>query len=323
MRTNLIKKHFINNQGTLDTFVKGIGDTETTLEIAKSKGYDLALGVKVTVDEKKLRETSPEIIEQARDAVRKLPADVFLIYDPENRGSGVSVRQIFFNHTFVQPPGLVVNADYDQNILDTQASLERAIDFCHRTEREGSLLGIASRDVPVTLATHERNSDLRIIHELFHSLTIGSCKLRAGTPPGAVTPAYREIGESTTGFSVLNLAHPQYPALSYAMATACQQTDMSGFATDYFLSITASLLGTITTGYTNAKENAFYVKRDQDEEFRGVTSMIARQTAALAKTDIAGTLRATLDNPRAAERIKEFYAAEDVELVRKLMRESF
>jgi hypothetical protein len=248
-----------------------------------------------------------------------IPLDTWILYDPVDRGPGISSQQVFFNATFTRPPSIVINSCFDQYKIDTFDALYQIIDLAYRMEMENALYATGSRDVPVLLATHKRNSDLRIIHELFHSLAIGSDRLRVPYVPKGVTPAYAAIGESTAGLDCVNTAHQAFSGYAAAMAFANGNADMSGFATNYYMTIKASQLAPTSAGYVQAYVNKFYGKRDEKEELSGVLRLIATQSSALAKTDIAPMLYDSCARDASVDRIAEFYPRDDVLQVQDIL----
>ncbi len=328
----IVGRHFINSEETFKTFQDIVRNINSAVNIYMSKvllgtrDWNIKFGLKLTVDEDKV---TPELRERIHDEMKFLPDDLWVLYDPKDRGAGTSYQQVAFNPTFFadknDEPTTLIYADFDQFVFDTEEGLEAALSLADKTEKDSYLHGIGSRNVPVVLATNERNSNLRIIHELFHSLTIGSSRLRVRNPPEGVTPAYADIGESTTGFYVFNTVPPRYLDLAAAVACASQFANMRGFATDYFTAIKAAQLGRVATGYVVSRPNKFYGKRDEAEEFEGVKRLIVGQTDELCKINIRPELYAALDPEIAGtsnvNRIAEFYPREDVELVRDLMLE--
>jgi hypothetical protein len=317
MKKYIIERHFINGEERLDEYIEGIERIKTALGISGSCGYGFEFGLKLTVDEKKLPQ---DLKEKIREETKNLPANLWLLYDPEDRGPGTSYRQVLFNPTFKN--GIVVYADLDQYVIDTKEALEQLNELIQQVEKEEVLYATGSRDVPVVLATNKRNSDLRIIHELFNSLTIGNDKLRVGERRPNVTPAYAEIGESTSGLYIMNFSHPMYPELTKSVTEAVQIANMNGFATDYYVAIKSAQLGGLGKGYVRSRENKFYIQRDEKEEFESVKRLIAGQTKELGKTDIHDTMLNSLIEKRNTEIISSFYPKEYVELVRELMKES-
>src|SRR3989344_1444999 len=192
-------------------------------------------------------------------------------------------------------------------------------ELIERVKPENSLCAIGSRNIPIKLAIYEKNSNLRIIHELFNSLTIGSKKLKVTEPKIDIlkaNPSYKEIGESTTGVYIFNTSHSKYKELmNYVNIFAL----FRGFATEYYTMIKASELGNISTGYVNFKENKFYKQVNEKQELAGIEKLIEGQTAELAKTDISNKLRDTLSKEKNAKKILEFFDKNEVQWVKDLM----
>jgi len=245
---------------------------------------------------------------------------MWLLVDPEDRGPGTSFRQVLFNPTFTDGNSLVMNLDLDQYTVNTADALCQIAELAERVEKETALYATGSRDVPVILASNQRNNELRIIHELFHSLTIGSDNLAVREVPPNITPAYAQIGESTSGFYVVNFAHARFPELTQDLVGATQVADMRGFATDYFVAIRSAQLGKLSKGYVKSTKNKFHEKKDKEKEFSGVMRLILGQTAELGKTGLKNDLLTSLTLEGNTERLSEFYSREDVELVRDTMK---
>lgn len=316
----IIARHFINGEDTLAEFAIGVDKLRIAMDISAFDTSNLGFGLKLTLDGKRI---GPDLQDRIKQQIAKLPGNLLFLLDPEDRGPGTSYKQVLFNPTFFSHnPTTLISLDLDQYIINTPESLGRIADLAERVEKEEALYATGSRDVSVILATNQRNSDLRIIHELFHSLIIGTNKLRIEDQSKKVTPAYAEIGECTTGLYVLNMSHKAFPILLSAIAQASQMANMDGFATDYYVAIRASQLARLSRGYVCSRENKFYSKKDKHQEFESVKRLISGQTAELGKTDISGLLRRTLQDPTNARRIAEFYLPEDVELVRHLMIEA-
>ncbi len=185
-------------------------------------------------------------------------------------------------------------------------------------QRDNRLYGVGSRDIPVVLGHHQTNSDLRIIHELFHSRTIGSNRLQVNPPAENATPAYNSLGESTSGCYFMNPHHAAYPEFMSQMLKATQATNMNGFATDYFTAIEASRLGGVATGYVRAITNPV-PEKDEGVEKGRICNMIRQQTSHLSFTSTGKSLLLTLNKPETIERIADFYDRDQVIFVRDLM----
>jgi len=319
MRKYVVYRHLINGTETFDEFVSSISKIKLTYEVNENLQYGLNLGLKLTFDRNKASNLEERIMKETSDLSKYL---AFLIVDAKDKGPGTSYKQILFNTTFLDAPSIVVSTDLDQFITDTEEALEKLNNLVQKVENEGAIYANGSRDVPVVLATNKRNSELRIIHELFHSLAIGSEKLKIPVKKPNTTPAYAEIGESTSGLYVINTAHSQYPTLTESVIKASQIANMKGFATDYYTAIKSSKLGRIVAGYVKSKENKFYTNKSEQEEFKSVERLIREETKELGKTDIRDSLFYTVKFGYAIDKIAQFYNYEDVMLVRSWMLES-
>jgi len=318
MRTHLIARHFVGNEATLGKLREGIASLMEADDLIKDGGYDFDLGLKLTVNEPGIPESMRTDVKESLD---NLPRGTWLLYDPVDRGPGTSSRQIAFGSSFNHEPCMVVDFDLDQYPMNTPEALGMLEELTGKMERDGLLYGIGSRNVPVVLARYKRNSDLRAIHELFHSLTIGSERLKVpGRVPEGVLPAYAQIGESISGLSVVNLSHPSYPTFCFDVANETQRIGMRGFSAEYYMALKASQLGKPATGYVQAGENVFHGEKTEQEELRIVSDKIIRgQTQDLARTDIRGNLARSLRDKRNTDRLAEFYPRDDVEYVRETM----
>ena len=318
MRKYLVPRHFINGEGTYEEYSRGIDDIARAIQISQEGDLGFEFGLKLTVDTEKV---GKELQARITDDMRRLPEGTWLLYDPKDRGPGTSYAQILFNPTFSIEPSIVISSDLDQYVINTAESLERLLELVQRVETDDALYATGSRDVPVVCATNQRNSDLRIIHELIHSSVIGSEKLRVGEERTNVTPAYAEIGESTSGLYILNASHQMYPELARSILQSSQRAKMCGFAMDYYVAIKSAQLGNIAKGYVASKENKFYAQRDEEEELESVKRLISGQTQQLGRTDIRDALATGLSDVR-IQRIADFYPEKEVELVRGWMKES-
>ncbi len=320
MKINFIGRHFINGEATFTEFVRIREYLEVASSISLEKQFGINFGLKLTVAEDKIDDNLKERIREERN---RLPEFLWLLYDPQDRGAGTSYQQVLFNPTFsVDGPSVVINGDLDQYVINTSEGLESILDLAKKVETDTALYASGSRDVPVFLATYARNSNIRIIHELFHSLTIGSDKLKVDEQKSRITPAYAEIGESTSGLYLLNHAHPRFPDLLRAVAQANREANMKGFATDYYVAIKVAQLAPLAKGYVSSRENKFYTSKDEAAELSSLQRMISTQTKELGKTDVRALLKASVCNPQNTDNLARFYPREDVELVKALMEEA-
>jgi hypothetical protein len=317
MEKYIVLMHYIGSESATKEYSKGIERINQADKISKAKGHNLKFGLELSVEEANL---SSELKQKIIEETRKLPGGMWFTYNPMGTGPGNGGKQILFNTAFSDKPSLISLACFDQVKINKPDSLEQINEFLYKTEKDKSLFAIGSRDVPVILATNQRNSDLRIIHELFHSLTVGKDKLKVGEKRQNITPAYAEIGESTSGFHTINNNHANYSKLAESIFRLSQTTNMGGDAFHYYTTIKAAELGRITTGYVPSLENLFHHTLNKQEEFESIVkNRIVGQTKALKQTDIREKLLSTLENEENTKRISNFYPLDDVRSVRNLM----
>lgn len=309
-------KHFIGQEGHIQDLEEKISKIQSGILISKEKNYPIDFSLKLSSN---MRGLSEELQQRTMKAIQALPKQMYHIHNPEATGGGNGTKQILFNQVFSDSPGITYLAGLDQTVVDSSEALERIVELTARAETDNALLAIGLRNVPVILGIHERNSNLRIIHELFHSFTMSGDRIRIQEESPKVTPAYAEIGESTTHFYGFNNTHEKYPELARSIFAASQRANMSGNAADYYLVIRASQLGKTVTRYVLSTKNDFYGTIEEQKEFENIKNMISTQTRELGKTDIKDCLLATLKNYENIKKISKFYDSAEVEAVRDLM----
>lgn len=318
MNRQIILKHFINGEETLAAFERKIRELKIAEELSAVHAHNFRFGLKLTVDEN----LSNELSERLRASFHELPRDSFLVYNPKKTGGGNGFKQIVFNQAFSDESSLVYMVALDQFPIDSKESIECLNDLGNKVEKDNALYAIGSRDVPVVLGIHSVNSNRRIIHELFHTLAAPKGVYRVSERPENITPAYRDIGECTTGVSIMNHAHPSYPDMLKFMARATQRANMSGNAADYYVAIKAPLLARVATGYVSSIENPFHGRKSLEEEWQNFRNMIFTQTKELGKTDIRTELHQALIKHSNTKRLSKFYPIQEVEYIRDLMLET-
>lgn len=320
----VVIRHYVGEQNTLNEYQEGAQRILATKDMIQQKKLDINLGVKVTA-----AENSPGITSAMRQTIYKIngelaSANVFCFYDPRDRGSGTSFSQMMDNSTCLATPSptIVVGHDIDQFPLGSPEYLDCIVDFTNQIVADNSLWSPGSKSVEVKLGIHPRNSNLRIIHELFNSRSIGSEKLRIpGDVPDGVLDGYREIGESTPGFHVLNFSHPNFPILAERIFRygSLLGTD---FGSEYYTAIKASTLGRISPRYVPTLPNKYYVQKGETDEFEGVKKFIGRAVNRLGKTDIGDMLRKTVADDTNVDAVSQYYDRSDVKLVQQWMQEA-
>lgn len=309
----VIMLHYVSNQENLDVYKKHSEAFEKAIGLAKGH---LKFGLKLTSDQKNL---DADMKEQLRQTTSKLPQEMWFLHEPEDTGAGSSFIQALYNHKFSINPSIVATGDLDQIIIDSEDGIGQIKELLKKMEKDNALYAVGSRDVPVILGAHKESSELRIIHELFHSLTIGSEMLKVNESKPGTTLAYAELGENSSGFVAVNHSHPNYTDLETGISNAIAKSNMSGFAAQYYTAIKSSSLGGIATGYVRCRENQFYHDKNLSQEFVHVLNLIANETLRLSATDIAGMLKSTMMNNDNAKKIARFYDEASVNLVREII----
>lgn len=317
MKKFLIKRHFINGEPALEDYLAGIKHFRMAQEISKNKDYGIEFGLVLSVDGENLSES---FLEKIKKETNNLPSNMHFIYNSFNLGSAASFKQTLFNPAFSE--GIIALGCLDQYLINTPESLEIINEFFKRMEKNKAIYATGSRNVPVYLASNNTNSDLRIIHELFHSLTIGKEKLKILEKQTNVTLAYSEIGESTSGFYIVNSSHPNFLNLKTSLIENHEKIGINGFGFDYYLAIKSSEMGVLEKGYVNSVKNTFYLQYNEEAEKQKVINLITSQTNGLGKTDIKSRLYNTLKNPSNIVQLSQFYDKEKVKFVRDLMLSS-
>jgi hypothetical protein len=324
----VIPRHLVDNESSLKELEKGLEHITENNEISRTNNLGLEFGLILTLDSKK---STPDVIEKVRETRRKIEEakDIWFHYNDHKVGAGANFAQAIFNPSFKETGPVVILSCLDQYILGTEDSVKVLKELAERTKKDNLLYGNGSRDREVRIAAHKRNSDLRIIHELFHSLT--ATRIRGlpslasiGKIPEGVTPSYAEIGESSSGLYVVNYAHSNYSELEGKVNKASQVADMkSGFTLDYFTIMETAKLGRIVRGYVITGENKFHYKMDEQQELdERIKPLIINSSRELGKTRLKDELLLTLALKQSRDRISEFYPKEEVEYVRDLMYNS-
>lgn len=311
MKKYLIAIHYINNKESFNDFKIGLNDFKSMIEIFKKKDPEFILGLRLSV------ETDNNIKEQIRKIIKKLP-DILFFYDPIPLGGGTSQAQVLFNPAFDN--AIAISASFDQYIIGNEIAVDKIINLIDKVEKENSIYATGSRENEVTLANFKRNSNLRIIHELYHSLTIGTEKLQVLEKPGNVTLAYSEIGENSSGFDIINHNHKKYPDFARDLEKYRKIANFNGFANNYYIALKSKFFGNLSKAYVSAKTNPINTgKIIEEQEFDSIKEMIFNQTKELGKTDIKKHLIRALRDRKNEIVLSRFYPKEDVKLIRDLM----
>src|SRR3989344_301056 len=325
MTDYVISRHLVDGESSLNELKKGLENINKNNEISRTKDLDIKFGLNLSIDSNNV---APEVTERVKEIKRKIPKDMWFLFNNYKIGAGVNYTQVLFNPFFKKDESVVMLGCLDQYILGTEDSVIVLKELAKRTKTENALYGNGSRDRPVKIAKYERNNNLRIIHELFHTLTaerINSSKLAPkGEIPKEITPAYAEIGESSSRLYIVNFSHKKYSKLEESIIAASQVADMkNGFAPDYYTIIEAAKLDNIVSGYVMTGENIFHYKWDEQTELdKRVKPLITISSRELGKTNIKEGLLLTLKLTKNTDKIAEFYPKEEIEYVKDLMHNS-
>lgn len=319
----LVSRHYIGEQNTLSEYREGAQHILTAKSLIDKRKLPISLGTKVTAAEDKAALTV-EMKEEIYEINEKLLSEnVSVFYDQRDRGSGLSFIQMAFNPTYLSTPEptVVETHDIDQFVIDTDEALDNIVDFANKMVADNSLWSAGSRSLEVKLGVHTRNSNLRIIQELFHSASIGNKLKVEGKVPDGVLPAYRDFGESTSAFGVLNLSHAHYRTLvasvhgyGYILAPV--------FVAEYYTALKASTLGNESPRYVYTYPNVYYTQPTEEREFENAEKSVRTSEGALAKTDVRDMLIEAVRKDETVDAISEYYDKGEVKLVQQWMLEA-
>jgi hypothetical protein len=319
VKTALIYRHLVDGHDTHGELFESYEGFDIAEQVCIDNDYPLEFGMNLTLDADKL----PGDLHYLKNGA----VNGHTVFNPERRGSGASYRQICFPRLHPESGKLqksdadiLICADLDQFRVWTEEDLERIVDFTDRMRKDNALYGIGSRDVPVILATNERNSQLRMVCEHYHALALGDpCAIRlVGNP----TPAYADIGEFVSGFYAVNRNHPHYPALEKRIASVTQDVPFLGFAVESFVAFEAHQVSQIARAYVPSRPNRFYEQLDEQVEFDRVCAIMSRETSELASAGYAKQLVSAVENKAHLQRLGNYYSSDDIRLVASLMREA-
>jgi hypothetical protein len=312
---------YVDSEERLEVYREGVYKLRSIFADGFFRGAGINFMLNITAPVDRLKRNI-NLVHSIREVETIIPEEVIRVWDPLDRGPGVSARQALCNPAFFD--GVVANVDLDQYFWDTEEGLRSINEMFERMIKDDCLWGVGSRDVPVRLGYNEEASSMRIIHELVHSLAIGSDKLKVeGEVLEGVLPAYAAIGEST-GMPFVNCTHQRYSDLVWGMVGMVSVTPrhMGGWASEYFGVLRAVELDKrIATGYVKARENPFD-PIGKDEEIRRVEGLIVDETGDLARSC---SIRRRLEDillrrvPNNVSVLEEYFDLTLIDRVSKLM----
>lgn len=326
----LVSRHYIGDEATLNEYREGAKYILAAQKLIDQKKLPINLGTKVTAAQTKTTiENKPVLTAEMKEEIYKIngqiaSANAFVLYDPIDRGSGLSFSQMTINGTYLATPSPTIFMGYgmQQFKIDSEEALDNITAFGNQMVINDSLWSSGSRNVEVKLAADPRNSALREIQEMYHSLLIGPQILRVPSPtPPEVQASYREIGESTSDFWAMNISHPQFRLLSSSIISFGDLLN-GFFAAEYYTAIKAPLFcPKESPRYVYTYPNKYYSK-DVKKEFERIEKHIKDSERRLGKTDIGDMLRATVREEKNVDIISKYYDKDVVELVQGWMLEA-
>lgn len=315
MSAIIVLRHLVENEASLQEYFDGLQRLLIASEISKQHNYDFSFGLNLTLDHK----PATHLKKQFGDSVQHdVPKEITCLYNPQRLGSGINYQQVLFSGTFSSKKPIVACADLDQFAIHTKKCLEDVFLLVEKMKQNNSVYAIGSRDVPVILAQHKRNSDLRIICELFMTLALGSDKLRITEHQPDATPAYADLGEIASGFYVINHNNAYAKEIVANLQKAAQNTSLNGFACEVLVANMALQKNSIATGYVSSLQNKFYHNLSAEEDLKRATKIICNETHYLGKTQARDSLISAL-NDKNANILSKYYSHEDVWFVKSLM----
>src|SRR3989344_3891918 len=335
MERIVIARHYVNNEDSCKVYEQGIVRLKGLIKISKEHGNSLKFGLKLTVD----RKMDSDLMRRVHSIY--LEDNNFFLYDPFGKGPGTSYIQILFGNAHLD--NLIGMADLDGYIDDSEACFSGILRIMDLMEEKDGLHGMGVRNIPANLGVYSRNSNLRVFHEAVHSLTIEKILGKSlGIGDNGGSPIYADVGESSTGFSVINPSHKGYLELQKRLFESYNNVRsagmvMNGFAVDYFVSIAAAQIGEIIRSPIETRKNEYSSSITEKQEFDDWKGrVIEGQTRVLSYTDINMLLLNTISiidptqgeriiNPETLKRILKHFpeSREDVAMVLEWMLNSF
>lgn len=315
-KANIIFRHFAADDTGIDLLRKGTEQVKQLQDEGAQKG--LSFGLKLSVDESRL---SDDQIAECKGLVGELRGS-YLFYEPENVGPGPGFLTVVYGPVGRFPPTIVGFADLDQFGIAEGETLERINVLVDKMKTDDILYGLGARSVPVRLGYTRRASDLRAIHENVHTIALGEYGTPLDMSVEGVSRPFQKLGESTSGFSLMNKGHGKFSSLHDAMMSAAASQSPRLFLPDYFSALMSAELGEKVFGmYVPTRENHFS-PREEGAEVAGVERFIRTHTQQLAGTPVRLRIKHALDKGT-EQLVRLGYCADDVSMVYSVMQEAF
>ena len=316
MKLYIAKRHWFGNEGTLKQLENSVTELGQAFELAKTRGVDFGLLISTPGS---WLEVNPEFKERARDAVEKIrKAGMNVNYNLQNESAGEKFyRQLFERRSNEKEVIFGLNC-LDQWPLHEEKYWEPVMDLANNLSRDNKFYANGSRNIPATLGYNKEASNMRIIHELFHSLT-GKGVFKAEIPQWAnPAKAYAEFGESTSGFYLVNGNHRLHGEVKKEIDNHPCMISKGGFAVEYFTAMRAGLENSVVTGYVYANPNYYNPIEPQKENEIFLEKKIKSPTSYISRTSVRESLLSSLEE---SSRLLIYFESRYIELVKKAMTE--
>ena len=320
---NVGKRTYFDNESSLSDTERGIENIARFSEMSKKYGFDASL--LISTDYTRLKEKDQQ--RRPEDLVRVVRnIGIKVSYDTKGQTALSKFQQQVFPIEKPNPNTILAICCLDQYPLYTEEQVEVALELAEKVQKDRSLYGSGSRNVPVVLGVNKIPSDMRIIHELAQArATDYPDQFRNSVKPVGANPSasYEDLGEFTPGFYFFNPAHPAYPALAKEIQERLDLINRVGFSLEYLAAGTAgNIEGGVTTGYVNAVRNPFHNNPTEQEEKEKVAIWIANQTQQVASTSFGPHLRRFLADTERQKPLVELFDSRLVEETLEIMRKA-
>ena len=245
---NVGKRTYFDNESSLSDTERGIENIARFSEMSKKYCFDASL--LISTDYTILKEKDQQ--RRAEDLVRVVRnIGIKVSYDTKGQTALSKFQQQVFPIEKPNPNTILAICCLDQYPLYTEEQVEVALELAEKVQKDRSLYGSGSRNVPVVLGVNKIPSDMRIIHELAQArATDYPDQFRNSVKPVGANPSasYEDLGEFNIGFYFFNPAHPAYPALAKEIQERLDLINRVGFSLEYLAAGTAgNIEGGVTT----------------------------------------------------------------------------
>ncbi len=326
MKVGLIIRHAVTDAGALAELLdspsgpgiaRRVADmAEIAPAVGQTSDVEIMVAFRLTVARDKLASDQRALANRARESL----ADVITFYEPKDFGPKTGLHW-FLNNSTLQTWGadVITCMDGDQFACRPEETIGAAVGIANDVVRGGYLYYQGARSVPVVLGRTPQASRLRQIHEMVHSIAMGPERFIAKNPPAEVTPAYAELGESTSGHYTLWRKHPRFAELQRRLNSVFGTYEtgrVAGpFTMDYAMALEAAVLGNVGSTYVPSHKNQIYGSKTEQQEVEGVERLVRISSADLTRSGASQTLTNVVIDPGTHLALAKHYPAQEVDLV--------